>query len=450
MMIGTVPPSALQAAPVTYDARSEARKAITAAISSGSARRPNGRPLPTASSTSSWTYRRGPPAGRQGHPRRAMHRRRRSGRDRVAADPIPGIEIRHEPGGQRGRLRDRIVRHRGRGPLPGSRRNVHHYAATPLAHPRQDRANRPDEAHHVQLPHLVPLLVGDLVERKLIRDADVVHEHVDRPELGLGLADQHGGRIRFGEIAGHTERSAELLSGLFDALGLRPVTTTSAPSSTRSFAVSRPIPCRPGDDADAVAQAGVHGRLAYRRDDDHLLARHGESDWNRSKRWQGFADRPLTDLDGSSGGAGAAPRGHRARRGVLERPAAARDTAEVVAQSSGLRSRRRPTSERSTSARGRPHCAEAEARYLEPMSAGFRVRAGKTVRPTNSSASASSRRSSGSQRTTEESESSVVAHGEPSERSMPPRSVSTSTRTAGSSASSRTRRSRQSASTKAD
>jgi broad specificity phosphatase PhoE len=27
-----------------------------------------------------------------------------------------------------------------------------------------------------------------------------------------------------------------------------------------------------------------------------LLARHGESDWNRSKRWQGFADRPLTAL----------------------------------------------------------------------------------------------------------------------------------------------------------
>jgi broad specificity phosphatase PhoE len=26
-----------------------------------------------------------------------------------------------------------------------------------------------------------------------------------------------------------------------------------------------------------------------------LLARHGESDWNREKRWQGWADRPLTE-----------------------------------------------------------------------------------------------------------------------------------------------------------
>jgi broad specificity phosphatase PhoE len=27
-----------------------------------------------------------------------------------------------------------------------------------------------------------------------------------------------------------------------------------------------------------------------------LLARHGESDWNRQERWQGHADRPLTEL----------------------------------------------------------------------------------------------------------------------------------------------------------
>ena len=53
MMIGTVPPSALQAAPVTYDARSEQRKTMTEAISSGRASRPSGRPAPTFARTSS-------------------------------------------------------------------------------------------------------------------------------------------------------------------------------------------------------------------------------------------------------------------------------------------------------------------------------------------------------------------------------------------------------------
>ena len=67
-----------------------------------------------------------------------------------------------------------------------------------------------------------------------------------------------------------TERSAELLSGLFDALG-----TAAGDNDQRTFVYEKPrrleadSPCRPGDDADAVAQAGVHGRLAYRGDDDH-------------------------------------------------------------------------------------------------------------------------------------------------------------------------------------
>ena len=68
-----------------------------------------------------------------------------------------------------------------------------------------------------------------------------------------------------------------------------------------------------------------------------LLARHGESDWNRSQRWQGFADRPLTDLG---------------RRQAVELAARleetdldaiyssdlqrARETAEIVARSKGL------------------------------------------------------------------------------------------------------------------
>jgi 2,3-bisphosphoglycerate-dependent phosphoglycerate mutase len=68
-----------------------------------------------------------------------------------------------------------------------------------------------------------------------------------------------------------------------------------------------------------------------------LLARHGESDWNREKRWQGFADRPLTDrgrrqaeeladrLDGTELDA--------VYSSDLQR---ARDTAEVVARRRGL------------------------------------------------------------------------------------------------------------------
>ena len=68
-----------------------------------------------------------------------------------------------------------------------------------------------------------------------------------------------------------------------------------------------------------------------------LLARHGESDWNRARRWQGFADRPLTD------------RGHAQAAELAERLAdialdavyssdlrRARETAAEVARAQGL------------------------------------------------------------------------------------------------------------------
>jgi probable phosphoglycerate mutase len=69
-----------------------------------------------------------------------------------------------------------------------------------------------------------------------------------------------------------------------------------------------------------------------------LLARHGESDWNRAKRWQGFADRPLTELGREQAVALAERLGDTELDAVyssdLQR---ARDTAEIVARSKGLR-----------------------------------------------------------------------------------------------------------------
>jgi broad specificity phosphatase PhoE len=68
-----------------------------------------------------------------------------------------------------------------------------------------------------------------------------------------------------------------------------------------------------------------------------LLARHGESDWNRAKRWQGFADRPLTEL----GREQALALADRLRDTELDAVYSsdlqrARETAEIVARSKDL------------------------------------------------------------------------------------------------------------------
>jgi broad specificity phosphatase PhoE len=68
-----------------------------------------------------------------------------------------------------------------------------------------------------------------------------------------------------------------------------------------------------------------------------LLARHGESDWNAARRWQGHADRPLTDV----GRAQAEVLADRLDDLDLDAVYAsdlrrARETAEVVARRRGL------------------------------------------------------------------------------------------------------------------
>ena len=68
-----------------------------------------------------------------------------------------------------------------------------------------------------------------------------------------------------------------------------------------------------------------------------LIARHGQSDWNHEKRWQGHADRPLTDRGREQAQALADRLAHIELDAVyssdLKR---ARDTAAVVAESQGL------------------------------------------------------------------------------------------------------------------
>jgi broad specificity phosphatase PhoE len=68
-----------------------------------------------------------------------------------------------------------------------------------------------------------------------------------------------------------------------------------------------------------------------------LIARHGQSDWNHEKRWQGHADRPLTDRGREQAQTLANRLAHIELDAVyssdLKR---ARDTAAVVAESQGL------------------------------------------------------------------------------------------------------------------
>jgi broad specificity phosphatase PhoE len=98
-----------------------------------------------------------------------------------------------------------------------------------------------------------------------------------------------------------------------------------------------------------------------------LLARHGESDWNRDQRWQGHADRPLTEL------------GRRQARELADRLARtdldaiyssdlrrALETAEIVGRTQGLAVKTVPAlREVDVGSWSGLNRAEAEQRYPE-------------------------------------------------------------------------------------
>lgn len=68
-----------------------------------------------------------------------------------------------------------------------------------------------------------------------------------------------------------------------------------------------------------------------------LIARHGQSDWNETRRWQGHADRPLTQKGRGQAEALAARLDHIDLDAIYSSDLRrARDTAAVVADSQGL------------------------------------------------------------------------------------------------------------------
>ena len=116
------------------------------------------------------------------------------------------------------------------------------------------------------------------------------------------------------------------------------MTTTRAPSAASKRAVARPIPpvapvtrqTRPWRPRSTAASVQTVTTLL-------LVARTGETDWNRDHRWQGHSDTPLNET-------GRAPQA-RERSPTAARPAdriyssdlaRARETAEILAARLGV------------------------------------------------------------------------------------------------------------------
>ena len=145
-IVGTEPPSTDQAAPTTFDARSEQRNTIAAATSSSVPMRPRGRLERVALEhlVPALARARGELVGEAAlaRPRLPLDR---AGRDGVHQHRAAGPGVGEHPAERELRgLGDRVGRvEPGRGPLAGRRRHVHDPPSPGLGHGRRERAHQP-------------------------------------------------------------------------------------------------------------------------------------------------------------------------------------------------------------------------------------------------------------------------------------------------------------------
>ena len=122
---------------------------------------------------------------------------------------------------------------------------------------RERSSDRAHVAHDVQLPHRIPVLVGDLLEARLNRVADVVDEDVKAPELAHRGLDQPCRRVGLGQVRPHVQRLADR-GRLAPAAGDDPRAFRDEQLCRLEADPAR----RAGDDARLPVQSEVHRRLA--------------------------------------------------------------------------------------------------------------------------------------------------------------------------------------------